>query len=99
MNETDIVVVVARWQTTATALATVLTHVADLRSQSLREPGCTGYEVLQSRADTTVLTLIERYRDSRAAAAHRDSPHYRELVTERIVELLVDRQVEIFGEV
>ena len=99
MNGAEVVVVVARWQTTAAALGAVLSYITDLRTQSLAEPGCVGYEVFQSRDDATVLMLVERYRDSSAADAHRQSPHYRELVTGRIVPLLTDRQVEFFGEV
>ncbi|TQR85672.1 antibiotic biosynthesis monooxygenase [Mycobacterium hodleri] len=89
------VVVVARWQTTEAALDTVLAHVASLRPHALAEPGCLGYGIFQSVDDPTTLVLIERYRDKTALDAHVNSPHYQELVVERIRPLLTDRQVEI----
>jgi quinol monooxygenase YgiN len=95
MSGPDAVVVIARWQTTEAALDEVLTHVAGLRAQSLAEPGCVGYEVFQSRTEPTTLMLVERYRDGAAAEAHRATPHFQDLVLERIVPLLTDRQVEI----
>lgn len=98
MSGTDVVVVIARWQITAAALSEVLGYVTELREQSLAEPGCVGYEVFQSRDDATALLLVERYRDSAAVDAHRESAHYRELVTGRIAPLLIDRKVELFSE-
>lgn len=88
------VVVLAHWKTTAAGVAAVLAHLADLRSQSLAEPGCLGYEALQMVDDPSALVLIERYRDEAALEAHRNSAHYRELVVDRILPLLTDRRVE-----
>lgn len=95
MATTEPVVVVAHWKTTEGALATVLAHVAALRPHSLAEPGCLGYEACQSVDDPTSLVLIEHYRDTTAQEAHVGSPHYQELVVERIRPLLTDRRVEI----
>jgi quinol monooxygenase YgiN len=94
MDSSAAIVVVARWQTTEASLDDVLTHVAALRRRSLAEPGCLGYDVLQGVDEPTTVMLIERYGDGAALDAHRDSPHYRELVVERILPLLVDRRVE-----
>lgn len=91
----DTVIVVAHWETTDDALSEVLAHIAALQPRSLAEPGCLGYEVLQSIDQPNSLTLIETYRDSAALDAHRDSTHYRELVIGRILPLLSDRAVAI----
>ena len=88
------VVVVARWQTAGTSLETVLAHLAQLRSRSLAEPGCLGYEAFQSVDEPADLVLIERYRDGDALDAHLNSPRYQELVVGRIRPLLTDRRVE-----
>lgn len=92
------IVVVARWQTTEAALPEVLAAVAELAPRSLSESGCVGYEVLHAVDEPTAIVLIERYRDAEAVAAHRNSPHYQELVVGRIVPLLTDRRVEVCQE-
>lgn len=89
------VVVIAHWQTTSASLAGVLGLVAELRRHSLEEPGCLGYEVLQSPDQPGAVVLLERYRDDAAIEAHRGSSHYRELLVERILPLLTARRVEL----
>ena len=93
MIDSDITVV-AHWQTTAETLDTVLNHLAALGPQSLAEPGCLGYETFQSADDANTIVLIERYRDKSALDAHLNSPHYQDLVVNRIRPLLVERRVE-----
>lgn len=89
------IVVVARWETSPEALATVLALAAEVAPRSLAEPGCLGYEVLQGLDQPTTIVLIERYVDRAALDAHVHSPHYRELVAGKIRPLLTGRQVEI----
>ncbi len=76
-------------------LGGVLALVAELRARSLEEPGCVSYEVLQSVDEPGAILLLERYRDGAALEAHRSTNHYRELVVERILPMLVDRKVEL----
>ena len=66
MGSTNTVVVVVRWQTTEASLGDVLAHIAQVRPQSLAEPGCLGYEVFQGVDEPTTLVLIERYSDRTA---------------------------------
>ncbi len=89
------IVVVARWTVAASSIAQVRALLPELQGQSLAEPGCLGYEILESSATPDVIVLIERYRDAAAIDAHRNSAHYRDLVAERIVPLLVQRQVDL----
>lgn len=91
------IVVIARWTIATASLTEVLALVPELQRESLQEPGCLGYEILQSAKTPNTLVLIERYRDEQAIEAHRDSAHYRALVTGRIVPLLVERQVDILS--
>ena len=97
MSTSEPVVVVAHWQTTEAARPTVLAQIADLRPQSLAEPGCLGYEAFQSIGDPTALVLIEHYRDQAALEAHQSSPHYQDLVVGHVRPLLVDRRVELLS--
>lgn len=95
MSATEQIVVVARWQLAEANVAQVLELVSTLREQSLAEPGCLGYEVFRSVGDPGVVLLIERYRDSAAIDAHRNSKHYQDLVVGDILPLLSGRQVEL----
>jgi quinol monooxygenase YgiN len=95
MSRSEDVVVVARWETNNRALGAVLEHVAELRQQSLEEPGCLGYEVFHQVENPTALLLLERYRDETSLEAHRSSKHYRELVVDLILPMLESRQLEI----
>lgn len=85
----------AHWRIEQAQVDTVLDLAASLRSASLAEPGCLGYEVLQNVEDPTTVVLIERYRDDDALHAHQSSPHYQELVVGQIRPLLAGRDVEV----
>jgi quinol monooxygenase YgiN len=89
------IVVVARWTVAAASIAEVRALLPELQRKSLAEPGCLGYEVLESGTAPELIVLIERYRDAAAIEAHRDTAHYRELVAARIVPLLAQRQVDL----
>jgi quinol monooxygenase YgiN len=95
MSASEQIVVVARWQIAQERVTEVLELVAALRRESLSEEGCLGYDVFRSTDDPGSVLLLERYRDSTAIDAHRNSPHYRELVVERIIPMLAGRQVEL----
>jgi (4S)-4-hydroxy-5-phosphonooxypentane-2,3-dione isomerase len=41
------------------------------------EPGIVRFDLLTDRADSTHVVLVEIYRDEAAAAAHKDTAHYR----------------------
>lgn len=44
---------------------------------SVREPGVVRFDVIQDGADPTHFVLIEVYRDTDGAAAHKQTGHYR----------------------
>jgi quinol monooxygenase YgiN len=87
--------VVARWQVRPEAVASVLALVAELRQRSLEEPGCRGYDVLQSPGAPDQVVLIESYVDWPAIEEHRRSKHYQELVVGRILPLLTTRRLDL----
>jgi len=43
---------------------------------SQREPGVVRFDLLADREDSSHLVLVEVYRDSGAAAAHKETAHY-----------------------
>jgi autoinducer 2-degrading protein len=44
---------------------------------SLREPGVARFDVVQDLEDPSRFVLVEVYRDAAAAAAHKETAHYR----------------------
>jgi quinol monooxygenase YgiN len=77
------------------AIEGVLALVAELRRETLVEPGCQGYDVFRNTDNPCEILLLERYRDDSAIEAHRGSAHYKDLVVQRILPLLSDRKVEL----
>jgi autoinducer 2-degrading protein len=57
--------------------------------QSLREPGVARFDVVQQEDDPTRFVLVEAYRTSAAAVAHKETMHYqvwRDTVAPMMVE-------------
>jgi (4S)-4-hydroxy-5-phosphonooxypentane-2,3-dione isomerase len=44
--------------------------------ESLKEPGIARFDVVQQQDDPTRFVLVEVYRDTAAAAAHKETKHY-----------------------
>jgi autoinducer 2-degrading protein len=45
---------------------------------SVQEPGIARFDVIQQMDDPTRFVLVEVYRDENAAAAHKETQHYKE---------------------
>ena len=45
--------------------------------QSIQEPGIMRFDVVQQRDDAARFVLVEVYRDDHAAAAHKETAHYK----------------------
>jgi quinol monooxygenase YgiN len=95
MSAHEEITVLARWELKTGARDEVLAIVAELRPKSLAEPGCLSYEAYQLLDAPDTLLLVERYRDADAIEAHKRSEHYQQLVTGRVLPLLMDRSVEL----
>src|SRR5690554_3771318 len=61
-----------------------------------REPGCLRYLVHRSTTDPEVFLLYEQYADEAALDAHRRAPHFKEIIEERVVPLLSEREREFY---
>lgn len=82
----------------------VRTGKGDLVEKALREMGeavkrdepmCLTYRAARSTEDSDVFVLYEEYEDEAALLAHRETPHFRELIEGKIVPLLESREREI----
>src|SRR4051794_35553190 len=77
-------------------------RVADFRAatldnarQSVREPGVARFDVVEEAEEPTRFVLVEVYRDTRAAAAHKETLHYqrwRDAVAEMMAEPRASRK-------
>ena len=45
---------------------------------SIQEPGVARFDVMQQRDDISKFVLVEVYRDEQAAAAHKETAHYKQ---------------------
>ena len=59
------------------------------------EPACLVYRAARSVDDPDVFVLYEEYEDEAALLAHRETPHFRELIEGVIVPVLVSREREL----
>ena len=60
------------------------------------EPGCTLYHANRSTEKPDLFLLYEHYRDEAALAAHRETPHFKEIIEGTIVPLLDKRERELY---
>ena len=59
------------------------------------EPGCLLYRASRSIEDPDVFVLYEEYADQAALEAHRETPHFTDLVESTIVPRLASREREV----
>jgi (4S)-4-hydroxy-5-phosphonooxypentane-2,3-dione isomerase len=63
------------------------------------EPGCTLYHANRASDNPDLFLLYEHYRDQDALAAHRETPHFKEIIEGVIVPLLERRERELYAPV
>ena len=86
--------IIVKWKIRQSERTRILELLPDLANKSRAEEGNTLYNVYQSDADPSVIILHERYKDDRAAEAHRQSAHYKAIVTNEIIPHLEMREVD-----
>jgi autoinducer 2-degrading protein len=59
------------------------------------EPDCPLFRVTRSPRDEDVFLLYEEYVDEGALEAHRQTPHFRELIEGKVIPLLLEREREV----
>lgn len=60
------------------------------------EPGCSLYTANRSQENPDLIVLVEQYDDMDAIAAHRETPHFKEIIEGTVVPLLEKREREFF---
>jgi autoinducer 2-degrading protein len=59
------------------------------------EPGCLLYRASRSVDEPDVFVLYEEYVDEAALLAHRETPHFRDLIEGTVVPMLMSREREV----
>ena len=60
------------------------------------EPDCSLYTANRSQENPNLIVLVEQYTDMDAIAAHRETPHFKEIIEGTVVPLLEKREREFF---
>jgi quinol monooxygenase YgiN len=76
------------------AIAAALRRMAPLVRD--REPGCTLYRAARAQDNPDNFLLYEEYADEAALLAHRETPHFKEIIERVIVPLLEKRERELY---
>ena len=79
------------------AVAAALQRMAPLVKAG--EPGCVLYHANRATDNPDFFLLYEIYKDDAALAAHRETPHFKEIIEGTIVPLLDKRERELYRSV
>ena len=65
-----------------------------LTAASRLEPGCVSYIPHVAQDDPGTVVLYEQYRDEKALAAHRETPHFKKYAVGHLFQKMKDRSLE-----
>ena len=88
--------VIARYTISAGHEGEVLELLPRLAEASRGEPGALAFEIYRQLGDDRNIVLLERYVSPEAFAAHRETPHFKDLVLGQIIPRLDSRAVETY---
>jgi quinol monooxygenase YgiN len=88
--------VIARYTIASGKEEEVLTLLPRLTEATRTEPGNISFVAYRQLGDPSEIVLLERYDSREAFAAHRETPHFKDLVLGQIVPLLESRVVETY---
>jgi quinol monooxygenase YgiN len=92
MEETKVFFMV-KWQIQPGQEEVVSQALTQLVKDSRNEPGCLYYQPHVSTAQPDLVYIYEVYASPAAAAAHRETEHFQQIVLGTIVPLLLSREV------
>jgi len=84
---------IVKWRIKETETTEILKYLPTLAEKTKNENGNTYYTIYQSESNPNELILHERYKDEEALQAHKDSEHYQEIVVNKIIPYLENREV------
>lgn len=79
------------------AIAAALRQMAPL--VQAQEPGCALYRAARAQDNPDNFLLYEEYEDEAALLAHRETPHFKEIIEGTIVPMLEKRERELYAPV
>ncbi|WP_264537494.1 putative quinol monooxygenase [Flavobacterium sp. N1736] len=85
--------VFATWKVKEGQIENVLNLLKTVHDESIKETGNLFYKIHQSNSDENTLILFEGYTNEAAIADHRNSPHFQDIVLQKIVPLLENREI------
>jgi quinol monooxygenase YgiN len=88
--------VIARYTISAGKKDEVLALLPQIVEATRTEPGNISYVAYRQLDDDRQVVLLERYASRDAFAAHRETPHFKEIVLEQIAPLLDSRVIETY---
>ena len=88
--------VIARYTISAGKQDKVLELLPTLAEASRSEPGNIAFVAYRQLDDSRKIVLLERYASREAFAAHRETPHFKDLVLKQLVPLLDIREIESY---
>jgi quinol monooxygenase YgiN len=88
--------VIARYRIAQGKEDEVLALLPKLADASRAEPGNLAFVVYRRLDDDREVVLLERYTSREAFAAHRETPHFKDLVLDRIAPRLDSRVIETY---
>jgi len=74
--------------------ADIAESLRKLAEASRKEPGCVTYVPHQVEGDPDTIVIYEQYADSKAMAAHRETPHFKEFAVGVLYQKMRERSVE-----
>lgn len=90
------IVVVARVSATAEDADELERRLRLLSDASKTEPGCLEYEVFRSVENPERFVSLEKYADSEAFAAHRETEHFHRIGIATVIPMLVTRDIQVY---
>ncbi len=89
--------VIARYTISAGHEDEVLGLLAQAAEAARTEPGNLSFQVYREVGNDREVVLLERYDSPDAFAAHRETPHFKELVQGKIIPRLDNRVIETYN--
>jgi quinol monooxygenase YgiN len=91
------VLLIARYYVTpgnVDAVIAALQKMAPLVKE--HEPNCSLYTANLSQEDPNLIVLVEQYTDMDAIAAHRETPHFKEIIECTVIPMLEKRERDFY---
>jgi quinol monooxygenase YgiN len=75
----------------------ILQILRELTRLSRQETGCVNYVPHSVESDPDTIVIYEQYRDSAAAEAHRQTPHFAKYAVGGLYQKMLERHVEVLN--